>query len=96
VIQSNQAFVAVICKGPSGHSLNSSFQTRSSHDYMLDLGNAIVNFARIVPDGLLVFFPSYNVMDICLTAWQSMVIFFFLFLMDEYGVGGFFWCSNAE
>ena len=32
---------------------------------VLDLGNFIVNIARIVPNGLLVFFPSYTVMTVC-------------------------------
>ena len=30
----------------------------------------IANFARIVPDGLLVFFPSYGVMDQCISSWK--------------------------
>lgn len=36
----------------------------------MDLGNAIVNFSRVVPDGLLVFFPSYSVLAACHAAWQ--------------------------
>ncbi|ONM40967.1 Regulator of telomere elongation helicase 1 [Zea mays] len=31
----------------------------------------IVNFARIVPDGLLVFFPSYSMMDMCVDFWKN-------------------------
>lgn len=31
---------------------------------------SIVNFCRVVPDGVLVFFPSYQVMDSCLNYWQ--------------------------
>jgi hypothetical protein len=34
-----------------------------------DLGNAIVNFARSTPDGLLVFFPSYGVLQVM---WRSL------------------------
>lgn len=30
-----------------------------------------VNFARIIPDGVLVFFPSYPVMQSC---WQSWIV----------------------
>ncbi|XP_057246768.1 putative DNA (cytosine-5)-methyltransferase CMT1 [Beta vulgaris subsp. vulgaris] len=30
-----------------------------------------VNFARIVPDGLLVFFPSYYVMEQCISCWKD-------------------------
>lgn len=32
-----------------------------------------VNFARIVPDGLLVFFPSYYLLNSCIEAWQTLV-----------------------
>lgn len=29
-----------------------------------------VNFARVVPNGLLVFFPSYPIMEKCIENWQ--------------------------
>lgn len=32
-----------------------------------------VNFARIVPDGLLVFFPSYYLLDQCIACWKNIV-----------------------
>jgi Rad3-related DNA helicase len=32
-----------------------------------------VNFSQIVPDGMLVFFPSYGVMADTLQAWQNAV-----------------------
>jgi len=70
VIAASQVWVGVASKGPSGHPLSSAYQHRNNDQYRLELGNAIVNFARIVPKGLLVFFPSYSVMDQCLTAWK--------------------------
>jgi Rad3-related DNA helicase len=36
-----------------------------------DLGNAIVNFCRVVPDGLLVFFPSYTMLESCTKVWNQ-------------------------
>lgn len=33
-----------------------------------------VNLCRIVPEGLLVFFPSYGVMDDCIRHWQSAIV----------------------
>lgn len=36
-----------------------------------DLGNALVNMSRVVPDGLLVFFPSYAVLASCSAAWKQ-------------------------
>ena len=50
--------------------MNSSFNQRDSKDYQQELGLSIINFCRVIPDGVLVFFPSYQVMDSCLSYWQ--------------------------
>lgn len=39
--------------------------------YRDDLGHAIANFARVVPDGLLVFFPAYSLLTACLDHWKA-------------------------
>jgi regulator of telomere elongation helicase 1 len=70
VVDPSQVWVGVVPVGPSGHALNSRYATRNSRGYKEDLGNAIVNFARIVPDGLLVFFPSYGLMAAAIEAWK--------------------------
>lgn len=70
VIDDEQVFASVVGFGPSGRSLNSSFNQRDSKDYQQELGLSIVNFCRVIPDGVLVFFPSYQVMDSCLSYWQ--------------------------
>ncbi|KAL6882066.1 hypothetical protein ACP4OV_011538 [Aristida adscensionis] len=71
VISADQIWVGVVPVGPSGHALNSSYRTRETIQYKQELGSAIVNFARIVPDGLLVFFPSYSMMDKCVEFWKN-------------------------
>ncbi|OZJ04668.1 hypothetical protein BZG36_02880 [Bifiguratus adelaidae] len=71
VIDGSQAYVAVVTRGPGGQPLNSSFETRSSPAYMTDLGNALVNFCRVIPDGVLIFFPSYGVMTDCIQFWST-------------------------
>ena len=57
--------------GPSGHALNSSYNTRDAAGYKKDLGMALANWARVVPDGLLVFFPSYRVLEMCVDFWKG-------------------------
>ncbi|EDV23136.1 uncharacterized protein TRIADDRAFT_27892 [Trichoplax adhaerens] len=71
VIDKKQIWIGTVSKGPCGTALNSSYRNRSSAEYLSSLGNTIVNFARIIPDGLLVFFPSYPVMNSCIEHWQS-------------------------
>ena len=66
-----QVWVGVVPMGPKGTPLNSSYQHRDSREYKEDLGYAIVNFARMVPDGLLVFFPSYGVLKSCTDFWRN-------------------------
>ncbi|KAJ4848513.1 hypothetical protein Tsubulata_050203 [Turnera subulata] len=72
VISSDQIWAGVVSAGPSSRSFNSSYRNRDSLEYKQELGNAIVNFARIVPDGLLVFFPSYYLLDQCIQCWKNM------------------------
>ncbi|XP_062156859.1 regulator of telomere elongation helicase 1 homolog isoform X3 [Alnus glutinosa] len=72
VINPSQIWAGVVPTGPSGYSFNSSYRSRDSIEYKQELGNAIVNFARIVPDGLLVFFPSYYILDQCIGCWKNM------------------------
>ena len=70
VIGPSQIWAGVVPLGPLGGALNSSYRTRDSLIYKQNLGLALVNFCRIVPDGLLVFFPSYGALDAALQAWQ--------------------------
>ncbi|XP_050380801.1 regulator of telomere elongation helicase 1 homolog [Argentina anserina] len=72
VITPSQIWAGVVPAGPSGCSFNSSYKSRDSIEYKQELGNAIVNFARIVPDGVLVFFPSYYLLDQCIGCWKNM------------------------
>ena len=71
VVANDRVFGAVVPVGPSGKRLNSSYKFRDTDAYKTELGNVIVNVARIVPDGLLVFFPSYGVMRACVEWWRA-------------------------
>ena len=59
IIAPSQVWIGVLAQGPSGCSLNSSFAFRSSSTYHAELGSALVNFSRIVPDGMLLVFHSF-------------------------------------
>lgn len=72
VISDNQIWAGVVPVGPSGYTFNSSYRIRDSIEYKQELGNAIVNFARVVPDGLLVFFPSYYILEQCIGCWKTL------------------------
>ncbi|XP_041977569.1 regulator of telomere elongation helicase 1 homolog [Aricia agestis] len=71
IVKSNQICVKIIPQGPDSEPLNSNYQNRDNPKYISSLGRTILSFSRVVPDGLLVFFPSYPIMTKCQEAWQS-------------------------
>lgn len=71
VIDQSQLWAGCLQKGPAGNRLNSSHGARDTDQYKEELGNCVVNFARVIPDGVLVIFPSYHVMNICIERWQA-------------------------
>ncbi|XP_009997011.1 PREDICTED: regulator of telomere elongation helicase 1 [Chaetura pelagica] len=71
VIEKHQLWVGIIPKGPDGTVLTSTFERRFSEDYLSSLGKTVGNLVRVVPHGLLVFFPSYPVMDKSLEYWRE-------------------------
>lgn len=71
IVKSNQICVKIIGQGPDGVQLNSNYQNRDNPKYISSLGRTILSFSRVVPDGLLVFFPSYPIMSKCQEMWQS-------------------------
>lgn len=71
IVKSNQICVKIIGQGPDSTQLNSSYQNRDNPKYISSLGRTILSFCRVIPDGLLVFFPSYPIMTKCQESWQA-------------------------
>ncbi|KAK8205732.1 helicase C-terminal domain-containing protein [Phyllosticta capitalensis] len=59
-----------VTRGPSGSAFDFTFEKRNSPALMADLGLAILEFAKTIPDGVVVFFPSYAYLDQCVAAWK--------------------------
>ncbi|XP_044007335.1 regulator of telomere elongation helicase 1 homolog isoform X2 [Aphidius gifuensis] len=72
IVTSSQVCAGVLSQGPDNHPLNSSFNTRNDPKYISSLGRTIYNFSCLIPDGLLIFFPSYPIMNKCRDDWQTM------------------------
>lgn len=56
---------------PGAPEFEFSFQKRKDKEMIANLGLAIVNACQLVPDGVVVFFPSYGYLDEVVTAWQQ-------------------------
>ncbi|CAD7669125.1 unnamed protein product [Nyctereutes procyonoides] len=70
VIHQQQIWVGIVSRGPDGAQLSSAFDKRFSEACLSSLGKALGNIARVVPHGLLVFFPSYPVLERSLQFWR--------------------------
>lgn len=65
-----QILSGILKRGPSGKTLNCSYNNRDDNDVLIDIGNTIVNTCRIVPNGVLVFFPSYATLNRFMEVWS--------------------------
>jgi regulator of telomere elongation helicase 1 len=72
VIGADQVWAGVVCTGPDGVRLSSGYKTRESDEYKISLGRSLIKIAQVVPDGMLVFFPSYRAMDSSVMFWKSV------------------------
>ncbi|KAF7562953.1 hypothetical protein G7046_g1190 [Stylonectria norvegica] len=48
-----------------------SYQRRGDPEMMTQLGLAILNLCSLVPDGVVIFFPSYGYLDEVIKVWQQ-------------------------
>jgi len=69
IIGDDQIFVRVVGTGVSGKELTSTFNRRDNTEYIMELGNTIISLSRLIPGGVLIFFPSYSVMESCIEKW---------------------------
>lgn len=70
IIKETQINVMAFAKGPNNVVLSSKYTNRDSESYLQALGSLIINFCKIVPHGVLVFFPSYKLLDTTSDYWR--------------------------
>lgn len=64
----------VVTKGSDQVAISSRFEIRNDPSVVRNYGNLLVEFSKITPDGMVVFFPSYLYMESIISMWQSMRI----------------------
>ncbi|CAM8958953.1 unnamed protein product [Rhodiola kirilowii] len=60
-----------ISRGPSGHSFDFSFKFRSSPIMMEELGLLLCNIVTVVPEGIVVFFSSFDYEALVYKSWKD-------------------------
>ncbi|KAL4909632.1 hypothetical protein BDW74DRAFT_143433 [Aspergillus multicolor] len=64
----------IVTRGSDQAQISSSFQIRNDPGVVRNYGNIVLEFSRITPDGVVVFFPSYLYMESIISMWQGMGI----------------------
>ena len=64
----------IVTRGSDQAQVSSSFQIRNDPGVVRNYGNIVLEFSRITPDGIVVFFPSYLYMESIISMWQGMGI----------------------
>ncbi len=74
VIPASNLFVEAVAKGPSGMDFDFTFEKRSSEKMIVELGDLMLKVCTVVPDGVVVFFPSYDYLAQVVAIWQRLPV----------------------
>lgn len=62
----------IVTKGSDQVSISSRFEIRNDPSVVRNYGSLLIEFSKITPDGMVVFFPSYLYMELIISMWQTM------------------------
>lgn len=66
-----QVWGGLIAAGPRDVPLNAGFKSRGDHTFQDELGTSLKQWAHTIPHGMLMFFPSYSLMDSIVRRWRE-------------------------
>ncbi|KAI9847627.1 MAG: DNA-dependent ATPase of the nucleotide excision repair factor 4 complex [Sclerophora amabilis] len=64
----------IVTRGSDQVAISSGFQIRNEPSVVRNYGNLLMEFSKLTPDGIVVFFPSYLYMESIISMWQGMGI----------------------
>ena len=71
VIKAEQVFIGVVKRGVNDIEFNFSYQNRDNQNMLDELGLTVARIAKHVPGGILIFFPSYWLLNSIYERWES-------------------------
>ncbi|KAK4934826.1 ATP-dependent DNA helicase chl1 [Elasticomyces elasticus] len=72
VITPTNLFAQAVVTGPSGVEFDFTYGKRGSESMIAELGNVIGRTCKAVPDGVVVFFPSYDYLSQAVSVWGKL------------------------
>ncbi|CAH2006606.1 unnamed protein product [Acanthoscelides obtectus] len=71
IVKGDQVCVRIVTKGPDSETLNCNYNNRDNPKFINSVGMTISNLIRMIPGGVLVFFPSYPILHACKKIWEE-------------------------
>ncbi|KAL4100579.1 hypothetical protein PRIC1_008370 [Phytophthora ramorum] len=65
-----QVFIGAIMNGPGNVDLISTYKNQQNFQYQDSMGFLLLQYAQVIPGGILMFFPSYALMGTLKARWQ--------------------------
>ncbi|KAF1995012.1 DNA repair helicase [Amniculicola lignicola CBS 123094] len=62
----------IVDRGSDQNQVTSQFEHRNDPPVIRNFGNLLIEFCKLTPDGIVVFFPSYLYMESIISMWQGM------------------------
>eukprot|EP00039_Didymoeca_costata_P003515 m.68149 g.68149 ORF g.68149 m.68149 type:complete len:899 (+) comp11944_c0_seq1:162-2858(+) len=69
VVPPSQTMIRSLARGPAGHPLCATYKNVDTFNFQDEIGNIVIECCKVVPYGVLVFFPSYSMMDKLQQRW---------------------------
>ncbi|KAF4554661.1 ATP-dependent DNA helicase chl1-like protein [Elsinoe fawcettii] len=70
VIPPSSLYVTTLSTGPANTPFDFSFMNRSSPTLLSSLGQTLLHLLPLIPDGVVLFFPSYSYLDTVMSTWR--------------------------
>ncbi|KAG2428118.1 hypothetical protein HXX76_011799 [Chlamydomonas incerta] len=71
VDMSRQVWAGVVPRGPAGGALSATFKEAATFRFQDEAGEAVLRYCQVIPDGVLMFVPSYGLLDKLVTRWKA-------------------------
>ena len=71
IIPRDNIMILAVARGPNGRTLTTRYEAREDVETILEYGRAVAWIVRNIPNGTIVFFPSYQVMNHMLNTWNT-------------------------
>ena len=71
IIPKENLIALPVAEGPGGIDFDFTYDKRTSPAMIAALGNCLIQLTSVIPDGLVVFFPSYAYLEQVVLRWQA-------------------------